>query len=72
MIGGRKLIVGVDAALEQIRAGMAWVFRRYAKELPPDQCQQYDDAEDQARDQRRGLWVDAAPIAPWEWSADRR
>ena len=23
--------------------------------------------EDDARRQRRGVWADAAPVAPWEW-----
>lgn len=63
----RVLVGGADAGLEQIRAGMAWYFRRYAKELPPDRRQQYADAETQADDDRRGLWADAEPVPPWEW-----
>ena len=34
---------------EQIRAGMAWCFRRYAKELPPDRRQQHADADARAQ-----------------------
>ncbi len=63
----RVLVGGSDAGLEQIRAGMAWFFRRYAKELPPERRRQYTDMEAQAQAERRGLWADAEPVAPWEW-----
>ena len=41
----RVVVDGADAGLEQIRAGMAWCLRRYGKELPPDQLQQYAESE---------------------------
>lgn len=63
----RVLAGGVDAGLEQIRAGMAWYFRRYASELPRDRRQRYADTEETARGERRGLWADAKPVPPWEW-----
>ena len=65
----RVLVGGADAGLEQIRAGMAWYFRRYAKELPIDRRQQYANMEVQAQTERRGLWADAEPVAPWDWRA---
>lgn len=65
----RVLVGGVDAGLEQIRAGMAWFFRRYAKELPPDRRQQYAAMEAEAKDERRGLWADAEQMPPWDWRA---
>ena len=63
----RVLIGGADAGLEQIRAGMAWYFRRYAKELPLDRREQYADMEAQAKAARRGLWTDAELVVPWDW-----
>lgn len=62
---------GADAGLEQIRAGTAWYFRRYANELPPDRRQQYADMEAQARAAQLGLWADAEPVPPWDWRARR-
>lgn len=41
----KLLIDGTDAGLAQVRAGLAWYFRRYAKELQPDRRKQYDEAE---------------------------
>jgi endonuclease YncB( thermonuclease family) len=52
---------GADASAEQVRAGMAWVFDRYVIDRG------LYGVQDDARSGRRGLWVDAVPIAPWEW-----
>ena len=65
----RVMVDGADAGLEQVRAGLAWFFRRYAKVLPPDRRQQYADMEAQAQAARRGLWAEAEPVAPWDWRA---
>ena len=27
----------------------------------------FGNLEDDARKQRRGLWADAHPVAPWDW-----
>ncbi len=53
---------GIDAGDEQVRAGMAWVFPRYA----PRSSALYEVERD-ARSSRRGLWIDRRPVAPWEW-----
>lgn len=52
---------------EQIRAGMAWVYRKYSKG--------YGDLyrlEDEARAGRQGLWADLEPVPPWEWRNNRK
>ena len=64
----RVLVGGADAGLEQVRAGLAWFFRRYAKELTPDRHQEDADAEAQA--DTRDLWGDAKPVPPWPWLTD--
>lgn len=63
----RVLVDGADPGLEQIRAGMAWYFRRYANKLPRDRRERYSGAEAQVREARHGLWADAEPVPPWEW-----
>ena len=64
---GKVLINGVDINLAQVRAGMAWWYVKYAKEQSPEDRHLYDQAEQQARAQRVGLWRDANPIPPWEF-----
>jgi endonuclease YncB( thermonuclease family) len=66
---GTVEVGGKDLGLEQVRSGMAWVFRRYLKELPPARRTVYLAAEEEARAQRRGLWSEGAPLPPWEWRA---
>jgi len=51
----------VDINLEQIKRGMAMVYRHYATD--PN----YYHAQDSAKINKRGLWIDAAPVEPWTW-----
>lgn len=50
-----------------VAEGLAWHFRRYA---PRDT--RLARLEQSARDARRGLWQDPAPIPPWEWRRHSR
>lgn len=52
----------VSLNAELVRVGMAWWYRRYA---PKDTKLAALEAE--ARAAKRGLWVDANPIPPWEF-----
>jgi endonuclease YncB( thermonuclease family) len=53
---------GIDANKEQVRQGMAWVYRRYTSKDSPLYA-----LEDEAKAARRGLWADSEPVPPWEW-----
>jgi endonuclease YncB( thermonuclease family) len=53
---------GIDANAEQVRLGMAWVYRKYAPKDSPLYA-----VEGEAKEARRGLWGDAEPVPPWEW-----
>lgn len=55
--------------LEQIKRGMAWHFKRYEAEQTPENRAAYSVAEREARAAKRGLWIDPAPIAPWDFRA---
>lgn len=57
----------VDIGLEQIRAGLAWHYSRYAREQPAAQRERYEETERRARERRTGLWGDAHPVAPWDF-----
>lgn len=49
---------------ELVRAGHAWVYRRYC-DAPF--CAAWLDLERAARKQRLGLWRDKNPQPPWQW-----
>jgi micrococcal nuclease len=52
---------GTDANAEQVRRGMAWVYRRYSRDAD------LLVVEAEAKAARRGLWIDREPVPPWEW-----
>lgn len=51
----------VDAGTEQIKRGMAWVYKRYAKDSS------LNSTEEEAKTAKRGLWADPYARPPWEW-----
>lgn len=60
----------LNANLEQLRAGLAWYFRRYEADVAPENRPLYAAAEAEAKSARRGLWQDATPTAPWTFRGD--
>ncbi len=63
---GKVQHAGMDVNLEQVKRGMAWHYTAYAKELAPADREAYANAEAKAKAQRRGLWRENTPSAPWE------
>jgi endonuclease YncB( thermonuclease family) len=47
--------------LEMVAEGFAWHYKQYSK------SKEFADAEVAAREGKVGLWVDKAPIPPWEF-----
>ena len=64
---GKVLLNDEDMNLEQVRAGMAWHYKKYQKEQTPSDRELYSKTEIEAREARRGLWYDAEPMPPWEY-----
>ena len=69
---GKIEVGGLDANLEQIREGSAWVYTQYLRELPVADRELYLDAERSAKAGHRGLWHDERPEPPWQWRRERR
>lgn len=68
----RVLVDGRDVSLEQIRDGMAWHFKRYEGEQPPEERTRYGATELAARAQRSGLWQDPNAVEPWVWRKQKQ
>ncbi|MBN8503375.1 MAG: thermonuclease family protein [Burkholderiales bacterium] len=63
---------GRDVGEELLKAGLAWHFKRYEADQPPEERNRYRNAEALARRARLGLWAETDPIAPWDCRARRR
>jgi endonuclease YncB( thermonuclease family) len=57
---------GKSVNAEMVRQGYAWVYRQYSASA------ELRSLEQLAREAGRGLWVDAHPIAPWDWRRDHK
>ena len=68
----KVLVSDQDIGLEQIRAGMAWHYRRYESEQSPVDRRDYAAAERRARAERVGLWADEGPVPPWRFREEQR
>ena len=66
-VGKILLTTGQDVNLEQVVRGFAWRYKEYQREQSPTDRRLYDFAESEARASRRGLWVDADPMPPWDF-----
>lgn len=61
---GKVFFGGQDICLEQIKRGMAWHYKKYQREQSQEDRSSYSLAEENARKNRLGLWIDDEPIEP--------
>ncbi|HEX7903869.1 MAG TPA: thermonuclease family protein [Chitinophagaceae bacterium] len=52
---------GRNVNKEMVRNGFAWHFKKYSN------SNEYAQLEMEAKANKRGLWIDPDPIAPWSW-----
>lgn len=52
-----------------VARGVAWVFPKYCKE---SFCADWYRLEENAREQRFGMWQDSQLVPPWEWRRAKR
>lgn len=60
-IVGRVYARGLDVNAEQVKRGMAWIYRQYNRD------RSLLALEHEARGAKRGLWIDPNPIPPWKY-----
>ena len=58
---GRVYRGDLDVNAEQVRLGMAWVYRPVARDMS------LYEIEANAREMKHGLWHDPHPTPPWQW-----
>lgn len=58
---------GIDVGSQMLRDGAAWYDPNKVHGLTDADRELYAKCEKAARDEKRGLWSDAAAVAPWEF-----
>ena len=71
-IVGKVMIDDTDVGLRQVKAGLAWHRKSLQTEESAEDRKQYEEAEETARSQHRGLWEDKALLTTWEFRPKRR
>jgi len=54
-------VEGININLLMVKEGYPWHFKKYSKDTA------LAEAEIKARENKKGLWKDPNPIAPWDW-----
>lgn len=67
---GKVVRDGRDVNLALVADGLCWWYRKYAGEQTAVDRVLYEDAEEEARSARRGVWSDPKPVPPWEGGGD--
>jgi endonuclease YncB( thermonuclease family)/methylphosphotriester-DNA--protein-cysteine methyltransferase len=67
---GTIMLDGKDMNIEQVKAGLAWHFKKYADEQEPRDRVTYAKAEEDARAAKLGLWQDPNPTPPGDFRVE--
>lgn len=65
---GRVLLNDADVGAQMIRDGAAWFDLRSGDRLSATNKEVYEQSEQAARTEKRGLWQQPNPVAPWEFA----
>jgi endonuclease YncB( thermonuclease family) len=63
---GQVKLEDMDVCAQMLRDGVAWYNKSEASNLNETERQIYQASQDAARSERRGLWQEDSPQAPWE------
>ena len=64
---GRVMLDNADIGAQMIRDGAAWFDPNNQSRLSATHREVYQQSEQAARNERRGLWQAETPVAPWEF-----
>jgi endonuclease YncB( thermonuclease family) len=62
-----ELADGTVLQEDLLKGGFVWVYQQYCRT-----CAAWKRLEAQARKEKKGLWADDEPVAPWKWRKHKR
>lgn len=68
---GKVMLGDIDINLEQIKAGLAWHYKKYADEQIESDQKLYAEEELKAQNAKIGLWAQPNATAPWDWRSGK-
>jgi endonuclease YncB( thermonuclease family) len=66
-IVGEVFVGDTNVNLEQLKRGLAWHYKAHARQQTREKRAAYEDAENNARAAKLGIWKDTNPMPPWEY-----
>ena len=69
---GNVMVGDVSCNEFMVASGFAWHWDQYKKYQPKELVRRYADHQLLAKAQRKGLWSDSEPIAPWLYRKTKR
>lgn len=69
---GKVLLNNEDVNLKQIKRGLAWYFKKYKSDVAQEDRITYVQAQQEAEENKTGLWVDPNPIPPWDFRKQKK
>jgi len=62
----------LDTNLAQFTVGLAWWYRKRAKDQRQDHRYRCESAETLVREENAVLWAENEPVPSWEWRREKR
>ena len=64
---GKVLLDNADVNLAQVKAGLAWHYKKYERDQTTEDRVNYSSSEKEARAFKYGLWNSDKQIPPWDY-----
>jgi endonuclease YncB( thermonuclease family) len=68
---GKVFVEGRDVGAQMIRDGVAWFDRNNKGPLNNNDCEVYQQSQQAAQNERRGLWESEGAVPPWQFVSDQ-
>jgi len=69
---GIVMMGDIDINEYMISQGLAWHYKKYADKQPPEEADRYSRAEEIAKQNKKGFWIQDNPTPPWQYRNENK